>query len=612
MEAVSSADGTRSQTQTQQQQHEEEANVVLNINLGLLGHIDSGKTSLAKALSTIASTASFDRSPQSAERGITLDLGFSSFRVPLPEHLRACVPNQQLLESLGPHALLQYTVVDCPGHASLIRTIIGGAQIVDVIMLVVDAQKGLQPQTAECLVIAELTDASMVVALNKVDLLAGPSAVEEASRSFRKRLSVTRFAQAPIVPVAARPGQGGAAQGLRELLQVLVSSTRPPRRSRSGPFVFALDHCFALRGQGTVLTGTVLSGTLRIGQTIELPAQRLQRKVKSLQVFRRPVEEVAQGERVGVCVTQLEPRGIERGLACAPGLVPPARLLLARVERVRWYRQPLRSRQRFHLTVGHSTVMCEPVFFRLAEPSSSSSSATTASSSSSPSSSSSSSSSSPSPAPSGTSEPGPGESGAQELFVESRFEFDREYEALRELEAGAAGEVYALLRLEAEVAAPLGGLAIASRLDTDLTQHEKTCRLAFHGRLLARLTGEEALELRRLRVYRLKRRQGQLERLHEPRVAIVRGLFTKDADPSVFFGMRVHVLLSPPAQQAQAQQDAERRISGCIEAPFGKSGKVKVRLDEEITGPAQAQAHLAPVVLVFKRYVFDPTHRLAQ
>lgn len=91
------------------------ASKTLNFNVGVLGHIDSGKTSLAKALSSVASTASFDKNPQSKERGITLDLGFSSFSVEAPHHIKAAG-----LENV------QFTLVDCPGHASLIRTIIGG------------------------------------------------------------------------------------------------------------------------------------------------------------------------------------------------------------------------------------------------------------------------------------------------------------------------------------------------------------------------------------------------------------------------------------------------------------------------------------------------------
>ena len=93
------------------------ADKTLNFNVGVLGHVDSGKTSLAKALSTVASTASFDKNPQSKERGITLDLGFSSFTVDIPEHLK---------DDRKKYENLQFTLVDCPGHASLIRTIIGG------------------------------------------------------------------------------------------------------------------------------------------------------------------------------------------------------------------------------------------------------------------------------------------------------------------------------------------------------------------------------------------------------------------------------------------------------------------------------------------------------
>ena len=92
------------------------ANSVLNLNVGILGHVDSGKTTLAKAVSTIASTAAFDKNPQSKERGITIDLGFSSLLVDMPEHLKNTTTQEKL----------QFTLVDCPGHASLIRTIIGG------------------------------------------------------------------------------------------------------------------------------------------------------------------------------------------------------------------------------------------------------------------------------------------------------------------------------------------------------------------------------------------------------------------------------------------------------------------------------------------------------
>ena len=91
-----------------------ESQATMNINVGILGHVDSGKTSLVKALSTSLSTAALDKNPQSQQRGITLDLGFSSFSLPMAEHLRG---------EAGDHDIMQFTLVDCPGHASLIKTI---------------------------------------------------------------------------------------------------------------------------------------------------------------------------------------------------------------------------------------------------------------------------------------------------------------------------------------------------------------------------------------------------------------------------------------------------------------------------------------------------------
>ena len=142
---------------------------VRNVNVGVLGHVDSGKTSLVAALSDPQklSTAALDKNPQSAQRGITLDLGFSAFAVPLPAHLAA--PSAAGSDPPPPPgAELQFTLVDCPGHASLIRTIIGGAQIIDLMVLVVDVTKGIQTQTAECLVVGEILTQHLVVALNKV------------------------------------------------------------------------------------------------------------------------------------------------------------------------------------------------------------------------------------------------------------------------------------------------------------------------------------------------------------------------------------------------------------------------------------------------------------
>jgi selenocysteine-specific elongation factor len=225
---------------------------VININIGVVGHVDSGKTSLVRALSTLVSTAALDKNPQSQARGITLDLGFSSFAVPCPPRLAHSGGGEQ--------QLLQFTLVDCPGHASLIRTIIGGAQIIDMMLLVVDVVKGVQTQTAECLVVGEICTERLVVVLNKTDLLpeaTRAAAVDRAAARVRKALAGTRFAAAPVLALAAAPGGAGklgagspeaptGAEGnasVAALVQHLVDTVELPQRAAGGPFLFAIDHC---------------------------------------------------------------------------------------------------------------------------------------------------------------------------------------------------------------------------------------------------------------------------------------------------------------------------------------------------------------------------------
>lgn len=188
--------------------------------------------------------------------------------------------------------------MDCPGHASLIRTIIGGAQIIDMVLLVVDAFKGWQAQTTECLVLAELTSRHVVVALNKIDLFKSEereARLEQAKKAVRQKLSNTRFVNAPLVGVSAYVGgekhAAGEAeannsqsihesQNINELIDVLCNKLPKPVRESRGPFSFSVDHCFPIRGRGTVLTGTVLNGTAGINDMLEFPALGLERKVR--------------------------------------------------------------------------------------------------------------------------------------------------------------------------------------------------------------------------------------------------------------------------------------------------------------------------------------------
>lgn len=198
----------------------------------------------AKSLSSIGGTACFDKSPQSQTRGITLDLGFSTFK----------------------YKDRQVTIVDCPGHASLIRTVLCGAQIIDLIVLVIDGTKGIQAQTAECLIVAEIMTERLVFAINKIDLWTEEerqNKFELLKKRLRNALKDGKFAEMPIVPFSAILNLG--IDELKAQIDSLIKE-KPIKRNFDDKFVFAVDHCFPIKGQGTVLTGTVLQGEISINE----------------------------------------------------------------------------------------------------------------------------------------------------------------------------------------------------------------------------------------------------------------------------------------------------------------------------------------------------------
>jgi len=187
-------------------------------------------------LSTTVSTAGLDKHPQSQERGITLDLGFSSFDVPVPEHIQKAAPA---------YDKLQFTLVDCPGHASLIRTIIGGAQIIDMMMLVIDVTKGVQTQTAECLVVGEILMNQIIVVLNKIDMLPADereAKIDKMQKGLLKVFAGTKFKSPVMIPVSATGGsaEGAESVGLQGLITQICSMVEIPQRNPDGPLHFAV------------------------------------------------------------------------------------------------------------------------------------------------------------------------------------------------------------------------------------------------------------------------------------------------------------------------------------------------------------------------------------
>lgn len=300
-----------------------------NITIGTAGHVDHGKTALVKALTGIDT----DRLKEEKERGLTIDLGFASL----------VLPNG---ESVG--------IVDVPGHERFIKNMLAGAGGVDAVLLVVAADESVMPQTVEHLDILQLLEVKRgVAALTKADLV-DSDWVEFVKEDIRKALSGTFLADAPIIPVSSTTGEG-----LPELLAALqdVCEGIEPRDA-SGAFRVPVDRVFTLTGFGTIVTGTLVAGTVTVGDAIEVLPSGLRSRARQLQVYGHKVESASAGTRVAMNLGGLEVADLDRGDICAtPDTLKPSSILDLRLTLLKRAPKPLKNAARVRLHVGTAELL---------------------------------------------------------------------------------------------------------------------------------------------------------------------------------------------------------------------------------------------------------------
>jgi selenocysteine-specific elongation factor len=303
---------------------------LIPVHVGLFGHIDHGKTAIARLLSEKISTAGLDKHPQAQERGISIDLGFTAF-------------------NLDPY---QITLVDAPGHADLIRSVVAGANIIDAAILVLAADEGPKPQTGEHILILDSFNISKaLVIINKIDLVE-ESRISEVERSIKALLKGTNLENSPITKVSAKTGEG--AESIKEALLKLLST---PVRKVEGQFKMPIDHAFHIKGAGTVMTGTVHRGKINIGEVAEIMPLEIQGKIKSIQTFGENLQSAVAGDRVGIAIPGIQARIIHRGsYLCSPGSLSSTNTILAQLRVNKFFKFSLAPRMNVHLTIGTPTV----------------------------------------------------------------------------------------------------------------------------------------------------------------------------------------------------------------------------------------------------------------
>jgi len=296
-----------------------------HVNVGTIGHVDHGKTTLTAAITLILSKYNFakytpfeqiDKAPEERERGITIAIAHVEY------------------ETEKRH----YAHIDCPGHADYVKNMITGAAQMDGAVLVVSAADGPMPQTREHILLSRQVGVPyIIVFLNKVDMVDDPELIELVEMEVRELLSKYEFPgeEIPVIPGSALKAlQCGCGKrecewcsGVWKLLDAMDEYIPLPVRELDKPFLMSIEDVFSITGRGTVVTGRVERGTLKLGDSVEIVGLSHEIKktvVTGIEMFRKVLDEAQAGDNIGVLLRGVEKKEVERGqVLAAPGSITP-------------------------------------------------------------------------------------------------------------------------------------------------------------------------------------------------------------------------------------------------------------------------------------------------
>ena len=537
---------------------------ILNINVGILGHVDSGKTSLSKMLSSVSSTASFDKNPQSKERGITLDLGFSAFYIHTPKFLKNLFPNnQKIIES----EYIQITLVDCPGHASLIRTIISGASIIDTMILVIDSIKGIQIQTIECIALSEILCEKITIAMSKIDLLKDkeeeiPKKIDKLKQIFSK----TKFGKGvPIVPTTTIDEDKNNIEKtikllIKNIIECIDFNIKDNEiNQKSDSLIAYIDHCFKVKNKGTVATGTIMKGNLKINDEIFFPELSNKFMVKEIQIFRKSVKSATKGDRVGLLIKNLDNQKVERTIITSVGSKEvnylEGGILLLR--KVNLYKDKLKSNNKYYLMIGNQGISAKCLFFNYLNK-------------------------------------------KEELFIkydinnikkteicDKNIFYSKEYTYLEYIDILENNEYYfAFVKFDKKIIVPNKMIFLGTNIDIDISENKKD-RLAFFGKII--FCNNEINEvIKNLKIVKNKIKEGKIIRVlpEDKKICIVRGFIKKENMGNInsLIGKEISGRIENEGKDEIKNEEKKenKKLVGKILSSFGQVGKLKVEFNQEI------------------------------
>jgi elongation factor Tu len=299
-----------------------------HVNIGTIGHVDHGKTTLTAAITTVLAKkglaqlrdfSSIDNAPEEKERGITINTSHVEY------------------QTVNRH----YAHVDCPGHADYVKNMVTGAAQMDGAIIVVAATDGPMPQTREHILLARQVGVpQLVVFMNKVDLVDDPELLELVEMEIRELLSFYKFDgdNIPVIQGSALGGLNGEEQWvgkIEELMDAVDSWIPLPERLTDKPFLMPVEDVFSITGRGTVATGRIETGIINSGEAVDIlgmGAEGLKSVVTGVEMFRKILDRGEAGDNVGLLLRGIDKESIRRGMViCKPGSVKPHQKFKAEV-----------------------------------------------------------------------------------------------------------------------------------------------------------------------------------------------------------------------------------------------------------------------------------------
>lgn len=304
-----------------------------HIIIGTAGHIDHGKTTLIKALTGKET----DTLREEKERGISINLGFTFFD--LPSGKRA-------------------GIIDVPGHEKFIKNMLAGVSGIDMVLLVIAADEGIMPQTREHFEILQLLNIKKgIVVLTKIDMVDDDwlsMIKEDVSEEFKG----TFLENAPLIPVSSKTGAG-----IKDLIwEIDKAAEQVEAKDTEGHFRLPVDRSFSISGFGTVVTGTVISGKVQEGDTVEIYPSKTVTKVRGIQVHDKSVKFAEAGQRTALNLANIKSSQVKRGdVISVEKLMEPSMMLDCKIYYLKSASKPLENRQRVRLYHGTSEILCRVI-----------------------------------------------------------------------------------------------------------------------------------------------------------------------------------------------------------------------------------------------------------